>query len=34
MWTVSVAEETQRRVEVMLKAILQIRLGMEPRLNW
>ena len=34
MWTVSEAELTQRREEVALKAMLEIRLGMLPRRNW
>ena len=33
MWTVSEAEETQSKVDVALNAILQMREGMEPRLN-
>ena len=32
--TVSEAEETARRVEARLKAILNIREGYVPRLNW
>jgi hypothetical protein len=34
MWTVSVAEETLRRVEVELNDMLKILAGMEPLLNW
>lgn len=34
MWTVSVAEETQRRVEVALKDMQYMRAGMLPRRNW
>lgn len=34
MWIVSVAEETQRRVEVALKLMQYIRAGMLPRRNW
>lgn len=34
IWTVSVADETQRRVEVTLNDILKIREGMEPLRNW
>ena len=34
MWIVSVAEETQRRLEVALKDMLKIRDGIEPRRNW
>ena len=32
--TVSVAEETHKSVDVMLKAILKILAGIEPLLNW
>lgn len=32
--TVSVAEDTQSKVDVELNAILKIRLGIEPLLNW
>jgi hypothetical protein len=34
MWTVSVAEETLRSVEVELKDMLNILAGMDPLLNW
>jgi hypothetical protein len=34
MWTVSVADETLRRVDVELKDMLYILAGMEPLLNW
>ena len=33
IWTVSVAEETQRSVEVELKDMLKIRAGIEPLRN-
>ena len=33
-WTVSVADETQRSVEVALKLMLYIRAGMLPLLYW
>jgi hypothetical protein len=33
IWTVSVAEETLRRVEVELKDMLKILAGIEPLLN-
>lgn len=33
MWTVSVADETQRRVEVALKEMQKMRAGMLPRRN-
>jgi hypothetical protein len=33
MWMVSVEEETQRRVEVVLKDMLYMCEGMEPRRN-
>jgi hypothetical protein len=34
MWTVSVAEETLRRVDVELKDMLKILAGIDPLLNW
>ena len=34
MWIVSEAEETHSSVDVTLKAILEIRDGIVPRLNW
>lgn len=34
MWIVSVAEETQSRLEVALKDMLKMREGIEPRRNW
>jgi hypothetical protein len=34
MWTVSVAEETQSKVEAVLKDMLNIRDGMDPLRNW
>ena len=34
MWTVSVADDTQSRVEVALNAMLKIRAGRVPLRNW
>lgn len=34
MWTVSVAEETLRRVDVELNDMLNIRAGIDPLRNW
>jgi hypothetical protein len=34
MWTVSVADETLRSVEVELNDMLYILAGIDPRLNW
>lgn len=34
MCTVSVAEDTHRREEAVLKDMLKMREGMEPRRNW
>ena len=34
MWTVSLAEETQRRVEAGLNVMLYMFAGIEPRRNW
>ncbi len=33
-WTVSVADETQSKVDVALKVMQKIRAGMLPLLNW